>query len=320
MHRRSLLKASAASLLAPLHAVAQDKPITIVVGFSAGSAPDIAARFVANHLPGALDGRNVIVDNRPGAGGQLAFAALKQAPTDGSVLAFVPSNLLTIFPSIYSKLPYEAKDVTPIVTACTFDFALVVSNDHPAKTLAEFVEWAKANPKQASIGNPGLGTPQHFFGWTFGRAAGVEFEAVPYRSTPQMAQEVAGGQVAAAIAAQPVFIELVRAGKLRMLATTGDTRSTVFPNVPTFAEAGFPALRSVEWFGFFGRAGTPQPVLDRFAKAVREVVQRNDVRAQLQGMGFTAVAHDAQWLNNVIRADFDRWADVVRRTGFKAES
>ena len=320
MQRRHLIQAAAALAVGAGSSRAQDKPVTIVIGYAAGSAPDIAARFVANQLPAALGGRNVIVDNRPGAGGQLAFVALKQAPADGSVLAFVPSNLLTIFPSIYGKLPYEAKDVTPIVTACTFDFALVVGNDHPATTLAEFVAWAKAHPKQASIGNPGLGTPQHFFGWTFGKTVGVEFEAVPYRSTPQMAQEVAGGQVAAAIAAQPVFIELVRAGKLRMLANTGNTRSFVFPNVPTFAEAGFPTLRSVEWFGFFGRAGTPQPVLDGFAAAVRQVVQRNDVRSQLQGMGFTPVAHDAQWLNDIIRADFDRWADVVRRTGFKAES
>lgn len=320
MQRRLLVQAGAALAIGAGPVRAQDKPVTIVVGFAAGSAPDIAARFVAAHLPAALGGRNVVVDNRPGAGGQLAFVVLKQAPADGTVVSFVPSNLLTIFPSIYAKLPYEAKDVTPIATACTFDFALAVGNDHPAKTLGEFIAWAKAHPKQASIGNPGLGTPQHFFGWTFGRTVGVEFEAVPYRSTPQMAQEVAGGQVAAAIAAQPVFIELVRAGKLRMLATTGDTRSTVFPTVPTFVESGYPSLRSVEWFGFFGRAGTAQPVLVGFAAAVRQVVQRSDVRAQLQGMGFAAVAHDAQWLNNSIRTDFDRWAEVVRRTGFKAES
>lgn len=319
MQRRIFLQATAGSLAGPLAALGQDKPMTIVVGFAAGSAPDIAARFVANQLPAALNGRNVIVDNRPGAGGQLAFVALKQAPADGSVLAFVPSNLLTIFPSIYSRLPYEARDVTAIATACTFDFALVVAKDHPAKNLADFVAWSKANPKQSSIGNPGLGTPQHFFGWTFGRSVGVDYEAVPYRSTPQMAQEVAGGQVAAAIAAQPVFIELVRSGKLRMLATTGDSRSAVFPNVPTFAEAGYPSLRSVEWFGFYGRAGTPQPVLNQFADAVQFTVRRPEVQAQLQGMGFNPVAHDAQWLNNTVRADFERWADVVRRTGFKTE-
>lgn len=319
MQRRLLLQAAAALAGSPLAARAQDKPIIVVVGFSAGSAPDIAVRYVAAHLPEAL-GRNVIVDNRPGAGGQLAFAALKRAPADGSMLAFVPSNLLTIFPITYTKLPYEPRDVVPIATACTFDFALVVGNDHPARNLAEFIAWSKANPKQASIGNPGLGTPHHFFGWTFGRAAGVDFQPVPYRSTPQMAQDVASGQIASAIAAQPVFMEFVRAGKLRILATTGEARSELFPQVPTFVEAGFPALRSVEWFGFFAPTGTPQAVIDRFATVVRQVVSRDDVRARMHAMGFTAVAHDATWLNNVIQADLERWSEVVRRTGFKADS
>lgn len=319
MQRRALLQATAAWATGPVVARAQDRPITMVVGFSAGSAPDIAARHVANRLPSVL-GRNVIVDNRPGAGGQLAFVALKQAPADGSVLAFVPSNLLTIFPSIYAKLPYEAKDVAPIATACTYDFALAIANDHPSRTLAEFVAWCKAHPKQASIGNPGLGTPPHFFGWTFGRAAGVEFEAVAYRSTPQMAQEVAGGQLPAAMAAPALFIELVRAGRLRLLATTGDARNGLFPQVPTFAESGFPALRSIEWFGLFGRSGTPPAVLERLAGAMRQVVSLDAVRSPLQAMGFTAVAHDAVWLNNIIRSDFARWAEVVRRTGFKADS
>lgn len=320
MQRRLILQAAATLAGGPLTAAAQDKPVTVVVGYSAGSAPDIAARYVTAHLSAALGGRHVIVDNRPGAGGQLAFVALKQARPDGNALAFVPSNLLTIFPSTYAKLPYDAKDVVPIVTACTFDFALAVAHDHPAKTLGEFIAWCKAHPKQASVGNPGLGTPQHFFTWTFGRAAGVAFEPVPYRSTPQMAQEIAGGQLTSAIAATPVFVELARAGRIRMLATTGQVRNALFPQVPTFAEAGFPTLRSVEWFGFFGRAGTPQEVLDRFASAVRQIVTRDDVRGQLEAMGFTAAAHDAAWLNDTILRDFERWADVVRQTGFKADN
>jgi len=320
MQRRLLIQAAATLAGAPLLARAEDKPITLVLGFSAGSAPDIAARIIANHLPSELGGRKVIVDNRPGAGGQLAFVALKQASPDGSVLAFAPSNLLTIFPRTYSKLPYDAADVTPIATGCTVDFAFVVASNHPAKTLGEFVTWAKANPKQASIGNPGLGTAQHFLGWLFGKEAGVDLEGVPYRSTPQMAQELAGGQIAGAIAVQAVFMELVRAGRLRMLATTGETRSALFPSVPTMDEAGFASLRAVDWFAFFGPRAFPQSAVDGLAAAVRKVVQREDVRSQLHGMGLTAVAHDAQWLNKSIKADSDRWAEVVRRTGFKADS
>ncbi|HSV47595.1 MAG TPA: tripartite tricarboxylate transporter substrate-binding protein [Ramlibacter sp.] len=321
MQRRTLLQAGAALAATGLGtARAQDKPLTILVGYNPGGPVDIVARQLSEHLRAILN-RPVLVDYKAGAGGQFALTALKQAPADGALLALSPPSPLTIFPSTYSKLPYDPfKDFAPVATACTFDFALTVGANHPARTLAEFVAWCKQNPKDASLGVAGLGTTPHFLGWTFARKAGIDLLAIPYKGTPQMAQEVAAGQLACAVSPQANFAELVKGGRLRLLGTTGATRSSVFPQVSTFTEAGFAELQSEEWFALFARAGTPQPLLDSLAAAVREVVAREDVRKTLSGMGFNPEVRNGARLAQDIRADFERWADVVRRTGFKAES
>lgn len=319
--RRALLRAGTAALAAgalPLGA-AEAKPLTLLVGFNPGGPVDIVARQLAEQLREPL-GRAIVVDYRPGAGGQFALTALKQAPADGALLALSPPSPLTIFPSTFAKLSYDPfRDFAPVATACSFDFAFVVGAGHPAKTLAEFVAWAKAHPQQASLGVAGLGTTPHFLGWTFARKAGLALEAIPYKGTPQMAQEVAAGQLACAISPQANFAELIKAGKLRLLATTGAARSPVFPQVPTFAEAGFAELQSEEWFGLFARAGTPAPLLDALGEAVRQAVARDAMRKALTEMGFIAESRNAARLAQDIRADHERWAEVVRRTGFKAE-
>lgn len=323
MQRRDFIGALSVSALAATglqQAQAQPKPLTLLVGYNPGGPVDIVARQLAEHLREPL-GRQVIVDYKPGAGGQFALTALKQAPADGSLIALSPPSPLTIFPSTFSKLAYDPfKDFAPIATACTFDFAFTVGANHPARNLAEFIAWCKVNPKQASLGVAGLGTTPHFLGWTLARKAGIELEAIPYKGTPQMAQEVAAGQLACAISPQANFAELVKGGRLRLLGTTGAARSTVFPQVPTFTEQGYAEVQSEEWFALFARAGTPQPLLDALADATRKVVAREDVRKALGDMGFNPEARNATRLAQDIRADFDRWAEVVKRTGFKAES
>ena len=201
-----------------------------------------------------------------------------------------------------------------------FRSAFVVGSNHPAKTLAEFAAWCKANPKQASVGVAGLGTTPHFLGWTFARKAGIELEAIPYKGTPQMAQEVAAGQLACAISPQANFAELIKGGKLRLLGTTGAQRSAVFPQVPTFTESGFAELQSEEWFALFARAGTPQPLLDALVEATRKIGARDGYRKALADMGFAPEVHDTARLQRDIQADHARWAEVVRKTGFKAEA
>lgn len=319
--RRTLLKTGVALAASPWGAAHADaKPLTLLVGYAPGGPVDIAARQLAQHLP-ALLGRPVIVDYKPGAGGQFALTALKQTAADGAVLALSPPSPLTIFPSTFSKLAYDPfKDFVPITTACTFDFALTVGADHPARTLSEFLAWCKQNPKQANLGVAGLGTTPHFLGWTLANKAGIDLTAVPYKGTPQMAQEVAAGDLACAISPPANFAELVKGGRLRLLGTTGVARSRVFPQVPTFTEAGFGELQSEEWFALFARSGTPQPLLDGVADAVRKVVDREDVRQVFAGIGFTPEARGRVQLAKDIRSDFERWAEVVRRTGFKADT
>lgn len=319
--RRALLRTGVALAATPLAvAQAETKLLTIVLGYAPGGPVDIAARQLAQHLPDLL-GRPVIVDYKPGAGGQFALTALKQAAADGSVLALSPPSPLTIFPSTFSKLAYDPfKDFVPVTTACTFDFAFAVGANHPARSLSEFIAWCKQNPKQANLGVAGLGTTPHFLGWTLANKASIDLTAVPYKGTAQMAQEVAAGDLACAISPQANFAELVKGGRLRLLGTTGVTRSTVFPSVPTFNEAGFAGLQSEEWFALFARSGTPQPLLDGVADAVRKVVAREDVRQVFTGMGFHPEARSSAQLVKDIRADFERWAEVVRKTGFKAES
>lgn len=324
MKRRPFLLAGASALAAPAlltsQAKAQGKPVTLLVGYNPGGPVDIVARQLVNPLAELL-GRPVQVDYKPGAGGQFALTALKAAPADGQLLALSPPSPLTIFPSTFAKLSYEPfKDFAPVATACTFDFAFVVGANHPAKTLAEFVAWCKANPKLASVGVAGLGTTPHFLGWTFAKKAGIELEGVPYKGTPQMAQEVAAGQLACAISPQANFAELIKGGRLRLLATTGAHRSPVFPQSPTFSESGFPELLSEEWFAVFARAGTPQPLLDSLGEAIRKIGTQPAYRGALADMGFVPETRDAARLARDIRSDFDRWAEVVRKTGFKAEA
>lgn len=319
LNRREILRAGlAADSLASGWVRADQRPLTILVGYNPGGPLDIVARQIAEPMRELL-GRPVLVDYKPGAGGQLALTALKQAPADGALLALSPPSPLTIFPSTYGKLPYEPfKDFAPIATTCTFDFALVVGAGYPAKTLAEFVARCRTHPKEASVGVAGLGTTPHFLAWTLARKAGIELEAIPYKNTPQMAQEVAAGQLACGISPQANFAELVKAGRLRLLGTTGPERSPVFPQVPSLTESGFPELQSVEWFALFARSGTPQPLLEALADATRKAVARDGVRKALLGMGFQPEIRDAAQLSR--DADFERWAEVVRRTGFKAET
>jgi tripartite-type tricarboxylate transporter receptor subunit TctC len=319
VHRRRALLAGAALLAAPL-ARADSKPLTILVGYNPGGPVDIVARQLAEPLRDLL-GRQVLVDYRPGAGGQFALTALKTGPADGQLIALSPPSPLTIFPSTFTKLTYDPfKDFSPIASACSFDFAFAVGAQHPARNLAEFIAWCQKNPKDAMLGIAGFGTTPHFLGWTFAQQAGIALEAIPYKGTPQMAQELAAGQIACAISPQANFAELVKGGRLRLLGTTGPARSPVFPQVPTFREAGFAALQSEEWFGLFARAGTPQPLLDVLAEATRAAVAREPVRQALAEQGFKPEVRHGARLAQDIRSDFARWAEVVKRTGFKADA
>jgi len=323
MHtRRNFLHSSiaAAAVTSGFVAHAQDKrPITILVGFAAGGSPDLVARTIAEKLQGKL-GRPVIVDNKAGAGGQLALAALQNAPADGTTYALTPPGMLTIYPSLYPKLPYDVTKIQPVVAACTFEHGVVAGSGTPAKTLPEFLTWAKANPGKAFYGIPAAGTAPHFVGMILGRSSGVNLQSVPYRGGPPMVADLLGGQVPLAVNVLSNFTEYHRSGKLRVLATSGKKRSPLLQDVPTLSELGFKQAEAEEWYAFVAKAGTPKAETEALAKAVREVVELRDVRTALLASGHNPSTLTAEDLTKDMAVSTRRWAELIKATGFKLEN
>lgn len=319
--RQALAHGSAAlaCLLLPGLPRAQARLTTLYVSGAPGAALDTVARRLAEGLREPLAG-TVIVENKPGVGGQLALVALKQAAADGHAFALMPPSPFTIFPSTFARLPYDANaDFMPLGTACHFDFAVAVAAQHPARTLDEFAEWCRRHPSQSNFALFGLGSAMHFLGWTIARKYGIALEPVPYTGVAQIAQQMLGGQVASAIASTANFAELHRSGKMRILATSGAHRSAQLEGVPSFGELGLGAIQLEEWYGWFVRSATPPAEQQRLAAAVRAVQAQPEVRKAIEALGFTPGRFDGPQLAQAIKADQARWAEVVKQTGFKAQ-
>ncbi|TSD56902.1 hypothetical protein FFI97_022250 [Variovorax sp. KBS0712] len=321
MERRTALQALAAAGLASMGAAraSEAQPLNLLVGFAAGSVPDLVARVISRPLTQAL-GRTTIVENKGGAGGQLALAALKQHSAVAQQLAITPVAALSLYPLTYARLPYDPeRDFVPVCSICVIDFALVVAADHPAQTLQEFVAWCKRNPGKASIGNPGSGSSPHFVATLFGTVAGIQVEHVPYRAPPQIAQEVIGGTLSAGMASVPLFSELIKSGRLRVLATSGAQRNPFYPHIPTFSEVGYPGVVGQEWFALYAPAGASPDLVAALGRAVLQAVGRDDVKAVLTPLGLSLDVRDAVWLAERRREESAQWRAVVQRTGFKAQ-
>jgi tripartite-type tricarboxylate transporter receptor subunit TctC len=288
------------------------------VGFPPGGSLDVVARLLVEHMKGYAP--SVIVDNRPGAGGRIALEALKAGEPDGSLLALTPGDQVTLFPHVYQRLTYDAlKDFVPVTTVCTFPFVLAVGPMVPANvsTLAQFIEWCRANPRLATYGSAGAGTRPHFLGVTLARAAGFEFAHLPYKGGAAAIQDVLGAQIPAIISVFANVYPQVQSGSMRALVTTGQQRSPLLPSVPTAREAGHPGMEAVEWFGLFAPAGTPAGTVNSLRSAVQLALQTDVVKSGLARQSFdvTAIAQDD--LVALIRADTERWGEVVKASGFK---
>lgn len=292
----------------------------LLVGFPAGGSSDTVARRLAEKLRGKL-AANVIVENRPGAGGQLAVTALKSFPADGSTLLFTPPAPFAIYPFTYKKLAYAPEDVVPVSLVCNFAFALAVGPAVPAsvKNLKEFLDWARQNPAQASYGSPAAGAPPHLVASLLALEAGVPLTHVPYRGDAPGLQDLMGGQVSAFSSTLGSFMPHLRSGRLRLLAVSGATRSPFAPDVPTYREQGF-AIDITEWFGLFALAGTPAAVVQQIAATVREAVALPDFVKGLADFGMAAHATTPTALSAQLRQETEFWRTQVRKTGFTAES
>jgi tripartite-type tricarboxylate transporter receptor subunit TctC len=297
--------------------------LKIVVGFPPGGSTDTLSRRVAENLRGGTYAKTALVENKPGAGGQIAVQSMKAAPTDGSVILLTPASMLMIYPHIYKNLAYNAfTDVTAVTLACTFDFGFCVGPAVPdsVKDIPGFLAWCKANPDKANYGSPGAGAVPHFIGVLLGKAGGVELKHVAYRGTQAAIQDLVAGQVQAASGPVGEFIQQVNAGKARFLGVSGATRSRFAPNVPTFAEQGYKDLVFSEWFGFFAPGGTPQPVVQRANAALRTALAQKDVVDGLAVMGLEATSSTPDELATLLKQSYDRWGPIVKQIGFTADS
>ena len=316
--------AAALAALYPLaaHAQAVDG-VKIIGGFPPGGTADATTRRVAERLQGSYSKGPAIVENRVGAANRIATEAVKNAAPDGKTLLSTPYSSMCLYPHTYAKLGYDpVKDFAPISIAAVFDYALAVGPMVPAqvKTVADFVAWAKANPKDANFASPSAGTSAHFLGALLGINAGVDIKHVPYRGAQPGVVDVLGGQIACMFTGVGDFLQHHRAGKLRILATSGAKRSAFVADVPTFSEAGFAYLTTDEWFGFYAPAGTPAPIIAAANAAITTALRDKAVVDSLAAFGLTAAPSTPAEMAASQKEAFERWGPLVKKIGFTAEA
>jgi len=322
--RRQLLNAGLAvtagtALPAGRQAVAQSVPVKMLLGYPAGGAVDVAARALAQAMQAPL-GQALVVENRPGASGMLPMDPLKQAPADGNTLLFTPPDVPVIFPHVMSNLRYDpAKDLIPVARVLSFSFGFGAGAATPARTLAEFLEWCKANPGKASYGTPGIGSSMHFLGEALSAASGVRLEHVPYKGGAQAIVDVVGGQIASLITTSPILVPQHRAGKIRVLAVTSSRRLASLPDVQTVREAGFPGLEEEAWFGVFVRSGTPAETVARLSQAIGQAVASEAFGSAMRKIDFEPDFAGPQAFTQAVSQGSAKWAERARTTGFRAD-
>ena len=303
---------------------AQPLPDTarILVGFPPGGAPDFIARRLADQLAGKL-ARAVVVDNRPGAGGRIAVDVARQAPADGATLLLNPSGVLTINPHSYRKLNYEPfKDFTPISLAALIDYGFGVGPAVPAevRNIADFAAWARANVGKVTCGSPAAGAPPHFVGDALSRALGLSMTHVPYRGGAPALNDLMGGQISALVLSLGDMLQHARAGKLRLLASSGAARSRFAPELATFAEQRVAGLELRDWFAVY-IAGAPAPeVAERVGAAVRGALGHPAYAQALAANSLDAGVSSPAELDRLGRGDLERWRPIVQASGFVADS
>ncbi|MFT4269276.1 MAG: Bug family tripartite tricarboxylate transporter substrate binding protein [Xenophilus sp.] len=325
--RRHIVSAGTAAAtalsLSPLQALAQKlRSARIVVGFAPGGTTDIVARRVAEKFGGSF-AEVAIVDNRSGASGQIACAAVKSSAPDGQTLLCTPYSCMVIFPYVYKKLPYDpVADFAPVGIAATTTQAMAVGPMVPAavKSLPDYVAWVKANPQNMSYGSPAAGSTSHFLGALLGLETKLPLVQVPYRGAVPGIADVVAGQIPVMFTTTGDLLPHYKAGKLRLLGTSGSQRTVFTPEVPTFAEQGFPMLSSEEWFGFYAPAHTPATIVDAANQAMRAALQDRSVIESLAALGLVVTPSSPQEMAESQRAQSLRWGPLVKKIGFTADS
>ena len=324
--RRHILQSTgAAGLLAAIgqqaFAQAQIETARLITGFAAGGTSDTLCRRVATKL-GPPYANAAVVENRTGAGGQIAVTYVKAAAPDGGTILQTPTSILTIYPHIYKKLPYDPMvDLTPVTVACVFDFGFAVGPAVPltVKTVPEFLAWAKGNPTGANFGSPAAGSTPHFIGALLGKGGGVELKHAAYRGTQPAMLDLLGGNISAVSGPIGDITQHLPTGKIRILGVSGEKRSRFAPDVPTFGEQGIKDMAHSEWFAFLLPAKASPEVVARLNTAMRSALAQKDVVDGLAGFGLEAMSTSPAELADLLKKDTAKWAPIVKAVGFTAE-
>ena len=292
----------------------------IISGFPAGGTADALARRVGDRMRGQYAGA-VMVDNKPGAGGQIGILNLRDSPADGTSLLITPSSMLSIYPYTYPKLRYTLDDVAPVSLGAMFDHGLAVGPGVPdsVRTLADFLAWLQANPNNANYGSPGAGSMPHMVGVLLGQFSKIDMRHIAYRGTVPGMQDLLVGQIPAFWGPIGDYLQHSKGGKLRVLAIAGAKRSPFLPQVPTLTELGYP-LKVSEWYGFFLPGKASADTVKRASQALQSALVHPEVVDYGKQYGLEVRSSTAAQLAQMLKADADQWRGLIKQTGFTAES
>ena len=305
------------SLLLALPAAAQERTLKFVLGYPPGASSDILTRLLAQKMGTSL-GVPTIVENKAGAGGIVGTEAVKNAAPDGTTLLMSPLAPMVAFPHSHGALiRYDPfKDFVPVAHLTDFQIALVVNADLPVKNVAEYVALVKKEPRAGDYASAAAGSLPHYVGVMFAQAAGLSMTHVPYKGTAPALQALAAGEIKAAVFVLSDALTLVHNGKGRLLAVAGSKRSPMAPETPTFKELGYP-IEAAAWYALFAPAGTPQDLVDRYAKAAIEAMKSPDVSKRLEQIGLEPTGYGPAELAKILRTDYYKWGSVIKASGFK---
>jgi len=296
-----------------------DRPIRLVVPFTTGGPSDIVARMMAPRMTAVL-GQPIVVEARPGAGGVTGMDAVAKSPADGYVIGLGSAGGLAISPKLQPSMPYDAlRDFAPLTLAVLVPEPLVVPASTPYRTVAELVAAAKARPGALNYGSTGPGSMPHLAGELLRLAAGIDITHVPYRGGAPLSLALVSGEVQIGFADLPILLPQLRAGTIRALAFGTDQRIALLPEVPTFAEAGLPTVRTDNWHGLVAPARTPEPVLAALHRAAIAALEDPEVARQLREQGAFPTPQNREQFAAFIRAEQERWGEVIRRAGVKPD-
>lgn len=293
----------------------------IICGFPPGGTSDAMSRRIADKLRGGY-ATNVIVENKPGAAGQIGVTTLRDSPADGSALLLTPSSMLSIYPFVYRNLPYKPlEDVQPVSLTCYFNHALGVGPAVPesVKTVKDFLAWAKANPGKANFGSPGAGSMPHMIGALLNILTGSDLKHIPYRGSAPGIQDLLGGQISAMSSPVGDYLPHLKSGRLRILAVSGNSRSVFLPDVSTYRQQGLP-ITVREWYGMFLPGKARPEVARRAAAYLQTALSQPDLVASMAQLGMEVQSSTPQALADLLKADADEWRRLIKQIGFTAES